>query len=65
MTITENTETDCTNLNRIINKALMADLDKISKKDEEQILNLYYEYRKSELSGNANIDLLEKINNIF
>ena len=48
-----------------INKALMADLDKISKKDEEQILNLYYEYRKSELSGNANIDLLEKINNIF
>ena len=33
-----------------INKALMVDLDKISKTDEERILNLYCEYRKSELS---------------
>ena len=48
-----------------INKALMVDLDKISKPDEEKILNLYYEYRNSELSGNANVGLLEEMNGIF
>lgn len=48
-----------------INKALMVDLDKISKTDEERILNLYCEYRKSELSGNVNIGLLEEVNGIF
>jgi len=48
-----------------INKALMVDLDKISKADEEQILSLYCAYRKSELSGNANVGLLEEMNGIF
>ncbi|MGE4295156.1 MAG: SAM-dependent DNA methyltransferase, partial [Campylobacterales bacterium] len=48
-----------------INNALMLDLDKISKVDEENILNLYVEYRKSELSNNANMDLLEEMNRIF
>lgn len=48
-----------------INKALMVNLDKIGKADEKQILNLYCKYRKSELSGNANADLLEEINGIF
>ncbi|MCK9236006.1 MAG: Eco57I restriction-modification methylase domain-containing protein [Bacteroidales bacterium] len=48
-----------------INKALMVDLDKISKTDEKQILALFFEYRKSELSGNPNIGLLEAINGIF
>ncbi|MCZ2267423.1 MAG: Eco57I restriction-modification methylase domain-containing protein [Ignavibacteriales bacterium] len=48
-----------------INKALMVDLDKISKTDEKQILTLFCEYRKSELSGNPNAGLLEAINGIF
>ncbi|MBE7443268.1 MAG: SAM-dependent DNA methyltransferase [Flavobacteriales bacterium] len=48
-----------------INKALMVDLDKIGKKDEEEILRLYCAYRKSELSGNAKADLLEEMNGIF
>ncbi len=48
-----------------INKALMVDLDIIGKQDEEQILKLYFEYRKSELSGNVNTSLLDEINRIF
>lgn len=48
-----------------INKSLMVDLDKISKKDEEEILRLYCAYRKSELSGNTNASLLEEMNEIF
>ncbi|MDX9791201.1 MAG: Eco57I restriction-modification methylase domain-containing protein [Candidatus Kapabacteria bacterium] len=48
-----------------INKALMLDLDKISKTDEEKILNFYCKYRKSELSGNVNAELLEEMNGIF
>lgn len=48
-----------------INKALMVDIDKISKTDEKQILTLFCEYRKSELSGNPNASLLEAINGIF
>jgi adenine-specific DNA-methyltransferase len=48
-----------------INKALMLDLDKIEKKDEEKILSLYCKYRKSELSGKANAALLEEMNEIF
>ena len=48
-----------------INKALMVDLDKISKTDEEQILSLYCAYRKSELSGKVNTKLLEEMNDIF
>lgn len=43
----------------------MVDLYEISKTDEEQILSLYYAYRESELSGNANASLLKKINGIF
>ncbi len=48
-----------------INKALMVDLDKISNADEEKIINLYCDYRKTELSGNANARLLEEMNGIF
>jgi adenine-specific DNA-methyltransferase len=48
-----------------INKALMLDLDKINKADEEKILSLYCKYRKSELSGKANEGLLEEMNGIF
>ena len=48
-----------------INKALMVDLDKISKSDEEKILSLYAEYRKSELTGNTRRNLLDRINAIF
>lgn len=48
-----------------INKALMVNLDLINKEDEKKILNLYKNYRKSELSGNANTSLLEAINDIF
>ena len=48
-----------------INKALMVNLDKINKTDEERILNLYYEYRESQLSGKANTSLLHEINGIF
>lgn len=48
-----------------INKALMVDLDKISKADEEKILKLYCKYRKLKLSGNANPRLLEEINGVF
>lgn len=48
-----------------INKALMLDLDKISKADQEKILSLYCKYRNSELSGKANAGLLEEMNEIF
>ena len=48
-----------------INKALMLDLDKINKADEEKILSLYSDYRKSELSGKPNVCLLEEMNGIF
>lgn len=48
-----------------INKALMVDLDKVRPKDEEKILNLYYEYRKSVLLDKVNTDLLNQINSIF
>lgn len=48
-----------------INKALMLDLDKINKADEEKILSLYCKYRKSELSVKANAAFLEEMNEIF
>lgn len=48
-----------------INKALIVDLDKISPKDEEKILNLYYEYRESVLLDKVNTDLLNQINSTF
>jgi adenine-specific DNA-methyltransferase len=48
-----------------INKALMVDLDSISKKDEERILELYQQYRKSELNKTSDQELLDKINSTF
>ncbi|MDO5510484.1 MAG: Eco57I restriction-modification methylase domain-containing protein [Weeksellaceae bacterium] len=48
-----------------INKALMVDLDKINKEDEENILKLYFKYRQAELSNNPNYKILEEINSIF
>ncbi len=48
-----------------INKALMVDIDKIEKKEEIKVLELYYKYRKSELIKNPNKALLEEINAIF
>ncbi len=48
-----------------INKALMVDIDRIGKKDEEKILALYHEYRKSELKKKSNEDLLQKMSDIF
>lgn len=48
-----------------INKALMVDLDTISKKDEEEILKLYDEYRKTVLVKNPKESLLSNINSKF
>ena len=48
-----------------INKALMVDIDLIELKDEQKILELYHEYRKSELKKKPNESLLQKINSIF
>ena len=48
-----------------INKALMVNLDIIEKKDEEEILKLYHEYRKSALKKQPKENLLEEINSIF
>lgn len=48
-----------------INKALMVDIDKIEKEEEDKILNLYHEYRKSALQKIPNEKLLENINSIF
>lgn len=48
-----------------INKALMVDIDKIKKADEEKILNLYHDYRNSALDKKTNDSLLVEINNHF
>lgn len=48
-----------------INKALMVDLDRIEKEDEYEILELYHNYRKSELKKKPNESLLEEMNDIF
>lgn len=48
-----------------INKALMVDLDIISKKDEEGILKLYHEYRKTALEKMPKESLLSDINSKF
>jgi len=48
-----------------INKALMVDLDIISKKDEEGILKLYQEYRKTALEKKPKESLLSDINSKF
>jgi adenine-specific DNA-methyltransferase len=48
-----------------INKALMVDLDKVSQKDEKKIIELFQEYRESELKKNPNLRLLEEMNELF
>jgi len=48
-----------------INKAKMLDLNKLSIKTENKILDFYHEYRQSILDKRPNKDLLNKINNIF
>jgi adenine-specific DNA-methyltransferase len=48
-----------------INKALMVDIDRIGKKDEEEILKLYHDYRKSALQKEPKENLLKEINEIF
>jgi adenine-specific DNA-methyltransferase len=48
-----------------INKALMVDICRIEKKEEQNILNLYHDYRKSELEKKPNESLLREMNSIF
>jgi len=48
-----------------INKALMVDLDRIGRKDEQKILGLYHEYRESEFEGKPKQELLGEMNDIF
>ncbi|MCG3691829.1 HsdM family class I SAM-dependent methyltransferase [Aliarcobacter butzleri] len=48
-----------------INKAQIINLDSIDKEIEKKILKLYFNYRDTELSKKPNINLLEKINDIF
>ncbi len=48
-----------------INKALMVDLDKIEKKEEIEILELYHKYKESELTKKPNKELLMEVNKIF
>ena len=48
-----------------INKALMVDIDRIEKKDEQEILELYHNYRKSELKKKPNESLISDINSKF
>ena len=48
-----------------INKSLMVDIDRIEKKDEKMILELYHEYRKTALKKQPKEGLLEEINKIF
>ena len=43
----------------------MLDLNKLSIKTENKILDFYHEYRQSILDKRPNKDLLNKINNIF
>jgi adenine-specific DNA-methyltransferase len=48
-----------------INKAMMVNLDRIDKKNEMRIIELFCDYRKSELQKQPNQSLLENINSIF
>jgi len=48
-----------------INKSLMVDIDRIEKKDEEKIVELYHEYRKTALKKQPKEGLIEEINSIF
>jgi adenine-specific DNA-methyltransferase len=48
-----------------INKALMVDLNKISIKDEQKILELYHDYKNSEIKKQPDETLLEEMNEVF
>lgn len=48
-----------------INKAMMVNLEEIDKNEEEKILKLYFEYRKSELAKMPDKDLLNQIDSAF
>jgi adenine-specific DNA-methyltransferase len=48
-----------------INKALMMNLEIVEKKYEQKIIELYHEYRESELNKRPEDALLEEINSIF
>ena len=48
-----------------INNALIVDLDRIEKKDEEKILELYHEYRNSELKKLPMENLVKEMNFAF
>ncbi|RPH28697.1 MAG: SAM-dependent DNA methyltransferase [Bacteroidales bacterium] len=48
-----------------INKAMIVDIDRIDKKNEQKIIALFQEYRRSELQKQPNRMLLESINSIF
>ena len=43
----------------------MADLSIIDKNDEQRIIKLYYDYRKSNLNNQPDQALVESINLIF
>ncbi|SHJ20756.1 adenine-specific DNA-methyltransferase [Tangfeifania diversioriginum] len=48
-----------------LNKAQMLDLTMLDKKNEQDILNLYYQYRETVLNSSPDETLVEKINEIF
>ena len=43
----------------------MVDLNKIKSQDEQNILKLYQEYRKSDLHKKPNEEILQEINAVF
>lgn len=48
-----------------LNNALVVDLEKISKNDEENILTLFYKLRENEIKGDNTIELKNRLNEIF
>jgi len=48
-----------------LNEAQMLDLTMLDKKNEQDILNLYYQYRETVLNSSPDETLVEKINEIF
>jgi adenine-specific DNA-methyltransferase len=48
-----------------INKSMMVDINSIDIETEQKIVELYHEYRKSELNKRPNQTLLDNINSIF
>lgn len=48
-----------------INKAMMVDLDRIKKDDEDRIIAIYNRYRESELKKKPDLNLLGEINVFF